>query len=327
MGGTFTSNSDHWSSGFLMYYGAGTLNIGGGAVVDLQGSGTVPGFIAAGGQKQVVNIGPSTVKAGLIKGWYATDSVLNLHGGTIIARESTDGEIDNTTFMAGFQHAYLYSEGVTFTVENGHSALIKQVIEDPTGYGVTGDAITIANGGSGYISPPLVTIAGGSAGTGATGYATINSAGVVTGIVITNPGTGYALNDATPITVTFEGGHGTGAEATIDASQLAALTGGTLTKDGPGELTLSGADTYSGDTVVNNGTLNVSLGINTPNALVYVADGGTLNAPSIVADTLSIGGAAMNSAVAVAVPEPGTMVLLTLALVALSVWTRKKIGR
>ena len=64
-----------------------------------------------------------------------------------------------------------------------------------------------------------------------------------------------------------------------------------LVKLGDGTFTLTGASTCTGNTVVDAGTLNVPLGINMPNATVYVATGGTLNTPSIVADNLTIGGA------------------------------------
>ena len=95
--------------------------------------------------------------------------------------------------------------------------------------------------------------------------------------------------------------------------------GGPFVKLGDGELTLTGASTRTGDTVVDAGTLNVTLGINTPNATVYVATGGTLNTPSIVADTLTIGGAPL-AASAATVPEPGTLVLLALAAMGWTAW-------
>jgi hypothetical protein len=72
----------------------------------------------------------------------------------------------------------------------------------------------ITNPGSGYTSPPTVTINGGG-GTGATATATI-SGGMVTGITITNGGTGYAPYTgapAVPTSISFSGGGGTGAVA------------------------------------------------------------------------------------------------------------------
>jgi hypothetical protein len=67
--------------------------------------------------------------------------------------------------------------------------------------------IVLDNSGSGYTSPPNVTIVGGG-GSGATAAATLTN-GVVTDIVITNPGSGYI----SPPTVTIVGGGGGGATA------------------------------------------------------------------------------------------------------------------
>jgi autotransporter-associated beta strand protein len=125
-------------------------------------------------------------------------------------------------------------------------------------------------------------------------------------------------------TITLSGGAGAGASIAVDASKFIDNTGGSFTKLGPGTLTLAGVSTYAGDTVVDAGTLNVTHGINTPAATVYVATGGTLNTPSIVADTLTIGGAPRTAAAAV--PEPGTLALLALAVLGFAgmAWRKRK---
>lgn len=61
----------------------------------------------------------------------------------------------------------------------------------PTIAGGRVTAIPVANGSSGYLSAPTVTITGGG-GTGATATATLTN-GVVTAITVTNGGTGYTL--------------------------------------------------------------------------------------------------------------------------------------
>ena len=71
-------------------------------------------------------------------------------------------------------------------------------------------------------------------------------------------------------------------------------------------LTLTSVPSYTGDTCVYAGDLTLP-SLNTPSAVVTVYDGGTLNAGSIVADTLTIGGTAPSTATAV--PEPGTFAL------------------
>ncbi len=68
--------------------------------------------------------------------------------------------------------------------------------------------VIMERGGTGYVLPPTVTFIGD--GTGAEGYATINSNGEVTGVVITKSGEGYS----TQPTVQFNG-TGTGAKGYV----------------------------------------------------------------------------------------------------------------
>lgn len=70
------------------------------------------------------------------------------------------------------------------------------------GAGGLSPEVTVTNGGSGYTSAPTVTAYGGS-GSGATFVATVAN-GSVTGVRVTNPGTGYLVGDL--VQLGFSGG-------------------------------------------------------------------------------------------------------------------------
>jgi autotransporter-associated beta strand protein len=98
---------------------------------------------------------------------------------------------------------------------------------------------------------------------------------------------------------------------------------GGLTKLGSGTLLLRSAPTYNGNTDIQAGTLQLdikgsaTLSTVTGAGALSVCDGTSLTATSIVVDTLSIGGTPVvisgGAASVMAVPEPGTFVLLVLA--------------
>jgi autotransporter-associated beta strand protein len=71
-------------------------------------------------------------------------------------------------------------------------------------------------------------------------------------ITITNPGNNYTA----PSVALVGGGNGATA-ATLGALTTAANTSGGLTKEGVGTLTLSTANTYSGLSLVNLGSINL----------------------------------------------------------------------
>jgi autotransporter-associated beta strand protein len=315
------------TTGCAMLMENAVLNVSGAGTLDMQGTDAVKSGIIVGtfeGQTGIVNLGKVNTGTGggggtianayYVKPYQGT-GIFNFHGGTLVAAENGNanplGVADS--FMDGIAHAYIYPEGAKVSIEDGHAAKIAQIFEDPTGKGVTSDSISMSNLGSGYISMPVVTITGGGEGAfGATANAVVDSSGYVTGIVITNPGVNYSEAP----TITISGGGGTGAEVTVNPELFVQNAGGPFVKLGNGELTLTGLSTRTGDTIVDAGILNVTPGIDTPSAFVYVATGATLNSPSIVADTLTIGGPQIGAAAAV--PEPGTLVLLALAVLALA---------
>jgi fibronectin-binding autotransporter adhesin len=303
-----------------------TIGVSGYGVMNLSGSGQFNSdyrinLAANAGSTGILNLGAVGTGGGTLSvDWLqkgAGTAAVNFHGGTLVAHATP-----TTTNWIGLDST-VYGEGAILD-SNGLNVTISSKLLAPTGKGV--NTIALTNGGAGYVALPAVKISGGL-GSGATANAVVDTVtGKVTGFVITNPGQGYGPSDT--LTVQFIGGGcTTAATATITSANLAAnVSTGGLMKKGSGTLTLTGDNTYGGDTLVNAGTLTLTKALNTPNASVKVATSATLNATSINADSLIIGGGPFAfTPHAAAVPEPGTVVLLALAGLGalLAVWRRK----
>jgi fibronectin-binding autotransporter adhesin len=195
-------------------------------------------------------------------------SSINFNGGTLQAAGAT------TTFVAGANNntntINVFSGGGTID-NNGFAISVTKVISAPTTGGLT-SAITVTNGGAGYVGAPAVTFSlppSGNNDTDAAGYAIV-SGGVVTSIVITNPGSGYT----TAPTITLTGG-GYTSLASATAPAPAANTSGGMTFTGAGTTTNTRIDTYTGPTAVTGGILDLT-GSLSATASESVSNGGTL---------------------------------------------------
>jgi autotransporter-associated beta strand protein len=241
--------------------GTGILNVSGSAAVNLTGSTLQFGLNSSPGAVGTANLLGGTVTANSIAiGNDAPTSRLNFNGGTLMAA------VSGTFIPAILSSATIYSGGAIID-DGGNAITIAQPLLAPTGNGVS--TIPVATGGAGYLDTPIVTISGGGGG-GATAVANI-SGGVVTGITITSPGTSYT---SAPTVTLFGGGYSTA--ATLGTATIAANVGGGLTKLNTGTLTLSGADTYTGNTTVNGGTLEIVQTTIAASSTVTVASGAVL---------------------------------------------------
>jgi autotransporter-associated beta strand protein len=308
-------------------------------VIRMRGNGIINAGVAGspGGILQTAAILPGNQAE-----YTAANSVVNFHGGTIVATVDADGVtvpeggtaanpvlIGKATADVG--HVYVYAEGAKIDT-NGHNVVIDAVLEAPATGGiystVSGMPYTIpmftGGNGSGYVTAPYVRVLDGDGtgpGKGATAIAVMSETnpGEIDHIEITNPGVGYVNPNFTLV----GGLSATGIAGIVDFSQVAmdANASGGLTKLGEGVLLLTNAPTYAGDTTVGAGTL-VLPSLDTPLANVTVYDGGTLAVGSIVADTLTIGGSA--PPILNAVPEPGTLVLMAIGLATIACLCRKR---
>jgi autotransporter-associated beta strand protein len=199
-----------------------------------------------GNNTGILNLNGGTTKTAYIRSTDTTgNQFLNFSGGTLTAASASGN------FIYGVDRVTINQGGAKFDTA-GFNVTIGQSMQAPAGKGLS--SVAIANGGSGYIAPPIVEISGGG-GTGATGYAEIDRVtGAVTNIVISNPGNGYT----TPPTVVLKQG-GFITTATVGLVGLADNVSGGITKQGNGELLLSAGNTYTGATVVEKGTLKAGV--------------------------------------------------------------------
>jgi len=126
---------------------------------------------------------------------------------------------------------------------------------------------------------------------------------------------------ASVLTVSPTGGSTTFSGTIKGGSGLGAIS---LVLDGPGTLVLAGTDTYTGSTTVALGTLIATSGASLPGGTsLTIGAGGVFDFDPSVAGSPVAGSGAV-----AAVPEPGTLALLTAgaAIVAIGVWRRRRKG-
>ena len=251
------------SGGSLTYDGGGLVanwgsstTTGQTSVINVSGTGSIVtrnnSPIELGRGTGVNNVGMLNLNGGTVtpSRIFGNRSFVNFNGGTLRANSA------QADFVA-VTNAQVRAGGAVID-SNGFNITIGQALLAPSDSGVT--TIAVTNGGSGYVSAPILSISGGS-GSGATAIANMvddetgNGTFKIGSITVTGAGN-YT---AAPGSITAFGGAPITA-ATFGTIATAANVSGGLTKNGLGTLTLSGANTFTGAVNVTNGTLNVTTG-------------------------------------------------------------------
>lgn len=273
--------------------GKGELNVLGGTV-DNAASALSIGTSSGVGGIAALNVNAGTLTVGYFNlgtGSANWSSYLNFNGGTLAA-----GTSSATTFIPGsFTGVYIRGpfggyDGGAIVDTAGFTNTVAANLLAPTGDGVS--SATVADGGSGYIGAPYVSIVDLSgSGRGATAIANMVDDGTGNGtlkvdsIKITNPGVDYSAGN---VAYSFAGG-GTTTPATPGTVTTAANTSGGFTKKGAGVLLLTGATTYTGPTTVSEGALVVNSS-STGNSAVTVKSGAALRGTGTVGGAVTVEG-------------------------------------
>jgi autotransporter-associated beta strand protein len=208
-------------------------------------------------------------------------------------------------------------------------------VQNDAALGATAGATTVASGaaiqidGSGLlIAEPIASLIGSGIG-GAGALRNLANDNTWSGAITL--GAGGATINSDNGTLTLSGAIGgnnrpltVGGAGDTTISNVIGTTNGTLTKDGTGTLTLDAANTYTGVTTINAGTVSVTNagGLGTTAGGTLVADGATLNINSVAvgaeAVTLNgagVGGNGVLTATGMAGVPGGSLPLIGLILV------------
>jgi fibronectin-binding autotransporter adhesin len=188
-------------------------------------------------------------------------------------------------------------KGVTLTATSGGTTTFSGVIQDPTG--VSGAGLVRKSGAGMVVLSGVNTYAGGtSIDGGILSISQSSNLGANTGGLTINAGTleittGFSTNRI----FTFANAAST---VQVDAAQTftvasAIIGGGTLNKSGAGTLVLSGANTYTGTTVIAGGIVDIqnALGLGTTAGGTTVNSGAELDFETNVAvgaETVTLNG-------------------------------------
>ncbi len=244
------------------------------------------GFFGKSLTESTVVVNGATTPGG-VSALFTCDASLPLLDVTI----ATNGGL-GTEKEFGVASSYLYgpsAEGCTFTSNGGSATNTSGGYTEFSNTFDTGDSVLIANGGTNGGNGGLLvlldsSVVGGRVELFGNGMLVISSHNAPGASVGSLEGDGIVTMGALNLTV------GSNSLSTTFSGTLQGDAGSSFTKIGTGTLTLSGANTYLGKTIVSGGTLKVTntSGSGTGTGVVKV-NAGTLGGKGIVSGAVTIG--------------------------------------
>ena len=276
---TQTLNGVISGSGSLVLNGSGQLNL---SVNNSFSGGVTVNNGTLGLDFSAIDGGPLTVNGGLVSGSIHDSfdnisvSELSGSGGLIEAarRTFTVTQATNTTYAGVIQdlNGIVSDTNCTVFTKSGSGTL---TLSGDNTYSKS----TNVNGGTLEVSGALYSI-----GTHTGSIINVDAAGTLDVTGAGSIGSGSAFDGTIANSGTFN------YNSTTDQTLSGVISGtGALTKVNTSTLTLTGANTYSGNTTVNAGTLSLATGSSHSGTGAYTVEGGTLK----IADGLNLGTHAM----------------------------------
>jgi len=269
-GGTFLPTAsfalNNANSGVTLGTSGGTLNVGSGLILTLAEPLTGPGSLTKAGLGTVILSSANTYTNGTV----VNAGILNVQTSSGLGTNGTVNQASggrNSTIQ--LQGNISLPGSVSFLTSNdgtGTNAATTNAIENLSGNNTINGPISLTVGGGGSI------IQSDSGALLLAGNVTIAAGQSSRGVILQGDST--AAN-------TISG----------NLTDLSGTAVNSVTKNGIGNWTLTGTDTYSGPTLINGGTLAVTGGGSIPNtALISIAAGTTLDVSGLAA-TFTLGAA------------------------------------